>query len=212
MVIAAGLCGGLAASLMSFAQPTARAQADATPQAMSVRELVLLGADGKPRAKLSVGQAGAELRLRDAQGKDRLVVASADDGASGLTMLDAAGRTRFRIAMLADGSAGLEMLKADGKPRYTFGSEPEGEAGLSMYGPDGVERFSIGAGVEGNGGLAVNYPSGEECIGIGVGKGGAGIWIRTPDGKSLLGIHRPPDGTAEIIMNDLNGEEMLRLP
>jgi len=175
-VLAAAFAGGFAAELTAGRVAQAQEQPAKT---ISAQAFVLVDAMGSERGTLSVEEQGAKLVLRDAKGKERV--------------------------LLGCGSAegpywGLFARDAEGRDRYVCGARGDGEgSGMGIWDWNGALRYGLGAARHGCGFILKNE-EGAEIIGVGVGPGGGGgdLTLKHPfDGHVVWQASRTPQNPPE---------------
>jgi len=159
--------------------PGAARQPGEAENVIRAKSVVLVDDEGKERGVLGVLPDGAQLVLRDTEGRPRMALG------------EAVGEATAWSLILKDG---------EGRNRFACGAQVDGEgSGMGIWDWNGTLRFGLGAERQGCG-LVLNNEEGKEIIGVGVGSGGGGgdLFLRNPgDGREVWRASRTPQNPPE---------------
>jgi hypothetical protein len=153
------------------------------PAALSVRELSVVDAEGKPRIALSAATGEATLELLDRSGKVRLAQTTDADGKAAWTLFDPQGERRIGAVAFGDGDAGFALLDPGGKVRIQMLSQ-SGTASTLHLDSQGRKRVETSSGPDGSAISRYMDASGAVTVALGT----------KPDGEGLLTMPKR-DGT-----------------
>jgi hypothetical protein len=142
---------GLAALAIAFLCGnvwTERGNAQKNPEApkvLTAQEFRLVDKDGKPRAKIGVGETGgSSVTLMDGEGKVRAQLTVQSDGSAALVLQDKAEKPRAVLNAVSEGSAGLALFDKGNQSRAVLNARadsgstlPSGDSVLRITAPDG---------------------------------------------------------------------------
>lgn len=142
-----------------------------SPSALSVRELTVVDAEGKPRISLSAASGEASLELLDRGGKVRVAQTTDADGKAAWTLFDPQGERRIGAIAFGDGDAGLALLDPGGKVRIQLLSQ-SGTASTLHLDANGRKRVETASGPDG--GAMTRYMDGSGTVTVAVGTEASG--------------------------------------
>ncbi len=163
LMVAAAFGGGFAAQLVlggGVARAQDAAAQDAVPGELRVGRVVFVDAQGAERGMLGVDGDAVGLLLKDAQGRDRVLLGNP-------AMTDPGGLAYWT----------LSFRDEEGVSRLGMGARDDGEGcGGHVKDAQGVLRVGFGAGPTGIG-VNLNDENGQERLGLGIGPGGGGDFV-----------------------------------
>ena len=136
VALVGGLIGGALANRLAAAMPALAA--DNPAKSLAAQEILLVDAKGKPHASLHLNKDGLPLfQMYDAEGKTRIGIGFAKEGAFGLEFADKKGAERVLLSVNDDGVPALRLYDDTAGQRILVGLDLQGDSAIDFYDHEG---------------------------------------------------------------------------
>lgn len=154
------------------------------------------------------------LVLADADGRHRIVIGVAPDGAAEMAMYDDDGRERAEFRVARDGAAAIGFYDRSGLRRVLIGEAVGGRNGIAIYGTSGRQVASLATTEDNSASLTLYDPAtGRARAGLGDSSAGLpALALFDQNGKDRVEIHVKPDGAPGVALADESGKSIAGLP
>lgn len=207
MLVAAGLVGGLCASLL---QSPARAQEEpAIAGTLRAQRFELVDDTGTVRASLGSAGGVTELRMIGHDDNTNATIRIRKDGSAALSFHDAKQQSRIVLGIGAGGVGGLAFADGDGKSRMALGTDKAGAPAVSLNYASGKLAGLFTVQGERDAALILNGPKGDTNLALGNSDGRPNILMLDDKGIERMKLVLKEDNAPALMLRDAKGQPRL---